>query len=659
LRSNAGQDNLPQWLDEGLAQYFESLQVIDGQQVLLGISLENRVRLLRRSNPIPLKTFFLANTAALQKQDDAFRELFYAQAWMVVHYLMQNAKADRPLDKFVTLLGRKDIAEDDLKLMFQVDFGSLETALSAYITQPALSNTTITLAKKIAPDTVVTATAVSDSQADAYLGDLLAHGNRPDEGELFLRRAVAAGEPSGIAEGSLGALLIRQGKFAEARKLLQKAVVHDRSNFLTFFNLAYAISHEKAGAGGKVSKYSPDETKTMRDALQTSIKLAPGFAESYHLLAFIDFVNDENPDEAVAMLKKGIALKADADEFKILLAQVLLTQDKYDEAKNIAEGLVKAPDAAVRSDAESVLRTVGDYVKARLVIDSDPIARSPWTQSLIVLKRSWLTQSDLDQIELDRQINNLNIILERPRPDEKRMVGTIENVVCANGEIDYVVRSQGRTVTMMSKNFASVRTAVWLEGENSFVFDCGVSFAKMLAVLAFRPPATASPKAKPQLASVSFVPDFFVLKTPEELASARAVVVEDDGSRKKGSAVEDLKPEARFSAIAENLRVAQDGELRVVGVLEKIDCADKSVTVTGTAASGKEMKLFSASPETVKVAWFSSKTSQIPLVCGTLMHTVNAVVTFRRAKDSPDGFDGELISLEFVPEGFSFSEPER
>ena len=146
-----------------------------------------------------------------------------------------------------------------------------------------------------------------------------------------------------------------------------------------------------------------------------------------------------------------------------------------------------------------------------------------------------------------------------------------------------------------------------------------------------------------------------MLKTPEELASARTVVVEDDSSRKKGSTV-DLKPEARWSAIVENLRVPQKGESRAVGLLEKIDCGDRSVTIIGTAG-GKKIRLFSATPETVKVAWFSSKTSQISLFCGAAAFAANAVITFRRAKDSPDGFNGELIAVEFVPEEFSLNEP--
>jgi hypothetical protein len=237
-------------------------------------------------------------------------------------------------------------------------------------------------------------------------------------------------------------------------------------------------------------------------------------------------------------------------------------------------------------------------------------------------------------------------------PGEKRILGTIEHITCSNGEIDYDIRSDGQNLTMTSKDFKSLRMAVLLEGENSFQIDCGVSFAKTLSVIAFRP--TLGGKAR--LTSITFVPDFFVLKTYEEMASARTVVVEDDTGR-RGSVNEtsDIKSEIRWATIAKNLRVPQDGETREAGVVEKIDCSGTSLIIT-TLLGGKRLRFFSNSPADVKVAWFNPKASQISLACGGTLLAANALLTFKRAKDTAGGFDGELKALEFVPEGFSLTQ---
>jgi hypothetical protein len=362
-------------------------------------------------------------------------------------------------------------------------------------------------------------------------------------------------------------------------------------------------------------------------------------------LAFIDFVNGENRDEAVSLLKTGIGLTTRHQDFEILLAKVLLTQNRYDEAKVIADELVKTTaDAQVKADAEDVLKTVGEYVKARLEITNTPLVRLPWMQPLIFLKRSWLTQTDLAEIDLDRNINNLNIILGRPAKDENRMLGFIEQVTCSDREIVYNIKSGDRRLTMTSSDFKSLRMAVLLEGENSFQIDCGVSFAKTLSVLAFRPTLNV----KPQLTSITFVPDFFVLKTPEEMTGMRTVIVEDDTPRKGGG---DLKPEARWAAISERLRVTKAGESREAGTIEKIDCSGKSVTLSALAG-GKRLRLFSNAPQDVSVAWFTPKASQISFACGGPPLAANALLTFKRTNNATDGLDGELTALEFVPEDF-------
>jgi tetratricopeptide (TPR) repeat protein len=652
LRSNAGGNDLPQWLDEGIAQYYETLRFMGDQQVLLGSAPDDYLSLLRHNKLIPLKTFFTTDNVSLHEQGDDLRSLFYLQAWAVVHYLIQNDKnkAVGGLDRFFTLLGSKESPEEAFKHAFQVDYDSLEAALNAYIARPTLPTTLVTFSSKVTADSALSTSAISETQADAYLGDLLYHADRLDEAEVFLRRAVALDEPSGIAFGALASLLIRQAKFADARKLLEKAIVRDPANHLNYFNLAYTVSRENEDSSGKVSKYSPETTKIMREALERSILLEPHFAESYRLLAFVDFVNNESLDEAVSLLKKGIALKPKHQDFDILLAQILLTQDKYDEARSIAADLVKtAPDTKVRSDAETVLKTVGEYTNARLEIVKESTIRQPWMQPLIFLKRSWLTQTDLADIDRDRTINNLNIILERPMRGESRMIGVIDRVTCSGGEIGYNIKSEGHDFTMTSRDFKSLRTAVLLEGENSFQVDCGASFAKTLSVLAFRPALDA----KPQLTSITFVPDFFVLKTPEELASTRTVVVEDDmlrkgSSRTVESSVNDLKPEARWAAITEKLRAPQDGETREIGVIEKINCAGKSVVVNAVSA-GKKLRLFSNSPQGVNVAWFSQKASQISLACDATPLAANALLTFKRTSDE----DGELKALEFVPDNFA------
>jgi hypothetical protein len=213
----------------------------------------------------------------------------------------------------------------------------------------------------------------------------------------------------------------------------------------------------------------------------------------------------------------------------MLLARVLLRGEKFSEAKNIAEGLRKnTADPKLRSEADEVLRTVDEVFAVRKVDQAPGIL---YASRLLFVKRSTVTDADIARFDEDRRINNLNYMLERPVVGMKQVVGYIDRVTCTDDGINYSVRLAAEKLTFASKDFISLRLKVLTEGEKAFKIDCGTSFTKQLTVLTFRPAPDAENRVAGQLAAITFVPDYFRLKSPEELAKARLVVVEDDTLR--------------------------------------------------------------------------------------------------------------------------------
>ena len=215
----------------------------------------------------------------------------------------------------------------------------------------------------------------------------------------------------------------------------------------------------------------------------------------------------------------------------------MLRQEKYADAKDLAVTVRKsASDAKLLSDADEVLRTVDEYYAVRpktYEADGAGFNRIP---RLLFLKRSSVSDADIARFEEDRRINNINQFLARPRPGEKQVVGYIESVSCIDDGIGYAIRTTEGKMFMTGKDFGDLRLAVLTEGQNSYRIDCGMSFGKQLMVLTYRPTADTKARRSGQLSGITFVPDYFRLKTLEELAKARTVVVEDDtprGSRRR------------------------------------------------------------------------------------------------------------------------------
>ena len=99
-------------------------------------------------------------------------------------------------------------------------------------------------------------------------------------------------------------------------------------------------------------------------------------------------------------------------------------------------------------------------------------------------------------------------------------------IACTDGEITYSVKSGSESFELTSKGFANVGMRVLTEGESSFTLDCGVSLAKHLTLLTFQPAPGA--RSRGRLIAISFVPDYFRLKTAAEMAARRTVIIEDD-----------------------------------------------------------------------------------------------------------------------------------
>jgi hypothetical protein len=174
--------------------------------------------------------------------------------------------------------------------------------------------------------------------------------------------------------------------------------------------------------------------------------------------------------------------------------------------------------------------------------------------------------------------------------------------------------------------------------------------AKELAVLNYRP--TASPAnitSLGQLTAVSFVPEGFRLKTLAEMNAARPVAIDDDTVRRSGPSVE-INSETIHRSIAQSLRKLQKGEQRINGTVEKIDCSQGNVVFTISAA-GQTYKLAQATNARPEIGWFTVSSSQLPLACGSGPIAAPTLITFMSAT-RPEGFDGVIKAIEFVPDGF-------
>lgn len=111
--------NLPSWLNEGLAQYFEgTVAVKDGLRS--GFINANRIRLLRSERWLPPERIFTTDHPR-SFHSDRDRSIFYAQSWAFVHLLRLSPPYASRFAQLVEAVNRGESAEKALMTTLSID----------------------------------------------------------------------------------------------------------------------------------------------------------------------------------------------------------------------------------------------------------------------------------------------------------------------------------------------------------------------------------------------------------------------------------------------------------------------------------------------------------------------------------------------------------
>lgn len=661
LNSTFGRSEVPPWFNEGLAEYYQTFRVKDDQHVILGSVQVSHLNLLSRTKLIPLREFFAIDNYSLHQNGDHSRSTFYAQAWALIHYLLQGNKGANTdeLANFLDRVMNNEPPETAFRQAFGMDYEAMEKALKKYLAQPTFTATEVTLTRKLVFDDQMTTAPLGDAEANAYLGDLLYHTHEYAEAEAYLNKALEMSPGLGMARISLGLLKMRQRNIAEARKHLEAAIADDQQNHFAYYSYAYVLSRQSMDEFGYATRFPDDDLKKIRSSLDRAIKLNPEFPESYHLLAWVELVSGEDLDRALAAVKKGIALQPGNDEERLLLAQIYLRQKKHEEARQIADKLAKtAQDGSVRSRSREVAdaaQRMIDAEKMAVEIEKQPPVTIDGKRPVFV-KRSTLSDEQFARMERDREIRNINIVLGTSKVGSVRTLGHITSISCKGEKVSYTTEVAGAKLNLTSPDFQSLQLQILRDGASNIAVGCDADISKDLVVIDYDPAVKGG-----TLKALYFVPDDFRLMTAAEISSAPTIIVEGGtptntarnavAAEEEKAMFEQKRREALMTQVTGALRKPLEGEKRILGTVSKVQCSGKMLSAF-IDTSDTSYRLTTETPENIVLMILTPDASGLIFRCGAAFPGLNAVVTYRAGENDKDRSDGELIAVEFVPKSF-------
>lgn len=504
-----GKSRVPPWFNEGLAEYYEQFSIENDQKVTLGSPNQNALMLLGNKGLIPLETFFDIDYQALYQQGGHGASIFYAQSWAMMHYLVQGNQGKRnpQLAAFLELLARGTKTREAFQQAFQTDYAAMDVELKRYLAQNTFNMSVANFTQKLAFEADMATSPMTDAEAKATLGDLLSHSDRLADAETHLMEALAMDGESVMANTALGFVKMRQRKFDEAKKYLEKAAAVDKQNFLVYYRYAYTLGREFVDSNHQISAYSDEAAAKMREALGKAIAINPGFPDSYAQLAMISLVRNEKIEEGIANLNKAIALSPGNQVYQLNLASLYMNLQDYEKAQPLAEKVAStAGEAYIKTRAESMLNNMA-YMKEQIELEKKQ-GRTGSRRVLITPEGKPPTDEEIAKLRAEAEFESISLALRKPKEGEERVAAHLSKIECSGGNILYIARAGDRPIRFQSKDFQGLYLMA-LEASFTSQIGCGTIKKEFFAILTYLPKVNLRMKTRGELVSIEIVPEKF------------------------------------------------------------------------------------------------------------------------------------------------------
>jgi tetratricopeptide (TPR) repeat protein len=383
------------WFDEGMAEYFGSIQI--GKQVDLGGDPElspewhedifDEVR--RNPNTPQSLTQLLSSPVWLSmvdlftmKHDGSGRRegthntLYYGQSWMVVHYLINKNKLPEVGTYFDLVLNQNMPVEKAMVQAFDMSATQMEDAVKTYFQtlsglgialdqskkptgDPTLNQQPDHLTIPFDPDDLgMAVTPVKDEEARAEIDDVMARiPEHRDQALQELKQLTADPKDNEAARRGLAADDIRQKKFdAAADQLEQSAELNPRDPWLWYYRSA--MKYQKAQA----TRQEMQGLANMMQDLRAVADWYPELADAYNMLG-VARIEGGGFNSALEAQRQAIALSPRNVEYQFNLGQIYVSGKKWDQAREVFTRLRAGPDRTAAAAAKLQLEDLDTLQK--------------------------------------------------------------------------------------------------------------------------------------------------------------------------------------------------------------------------------------------------------------------------------------------------------
>jgi len=412
--------DLPVWVSEGLAQFFETVEARDGGRVaIVGNPILDHVEMLLEEPPMPMRELVAVDHESPVYNEGERRGVFYAQSWAAVHYLITSRARSGQLDGYLARLRGGILPDQAFREAFGGEPDVLDDEVRAYLRQFSMSARRLDLGERAAGLEDLRGERISDMDADVYLGALQAAVGRLDEARARLEDVLAASPHAPRALAELGLMDLREGNVSAGLARLLRAGESAPDDGVVQSALGRALVARLDELEPGDDGFEPT-LRRAREVLGRAVSLEPDVAHTSALAGFTELVAGQDLERAEQLLSRAIARAPTRDDYRLMLAQVYVRRLDLDRATAVLGPL--------------------------LARGNSPEVRNRARQLLGVVAEARATPSDVARATgAPAAGSGLQLDLRPPRPGESQVVGTFTALECLQGQIVFVIETDGRT----------------------------------------------------------------------------------------------------------------------------------------------------------------------------------------------------------------------
>jgi tetratricopeptide (TPR) repeat protein len=329
-------DNLPLWLDEGLAEFYGN-SVLREQEARVGVIDRSHLYALQQGKLLPIETLLEVGHDSPHYNEDNRASMFYAESWALVHYLMLDPEARQKqlLRKFIASWSESGNQTEAAREAFG-DLKKFGQFIEEYARQTSFKVGVIKHPNESA-EKEYAARSMSAGEILALRGDFYAHKNQLDRAQPLLEQAMRLEANLAIAHEDLGVYFYFRNDLQKADAEMTEALRLGSATFIAPYFHGMLLAQRGAG-----DEQSRDEAmKNLRRATQ----LNPQFAPAFEALAQLYSRSPEMQQQAVDAAVRAVQLDPSTHAYGLNLAGIFLNSNRYGEARHVAEGLLAAANS--------------------------------------------------------------------------------------------------------------------------------------------------------------------------------------------------------------------------------------------------------------------------------------------------------------------------